>query len=92
MGNSIEYHPEELRYDRYAGLKTAGWVDKEKEIVHIPIQVAMDKILEKKGALPVRTNPVTPPKSDFMPTAANAGHGDGQAPPKGESKESPAGH
>lgn len=94
MGNSPEYHPEDLRYDHYQGLKTSGWVDKEKEIVHIPIQLAMEKILEKKGALPVRTKPVTPPKSDFMPTAANAGHGDGQTPPppKGETKEAHAGH
>jgi len=93
MGNSIDYHPEQLRYDRYEGLKTAGWVDKEKGITHIPILLAMKEVLKKKDVLPVQKKPVVPPDSIFMPTAANAGHGDGQAPPKGEpAKEAHAGH
>jgi hypothetical protein len=37
-------------------LKSYGWVDRDRGIVHIPIDRAIDLILER-GALPARANP-----------------------------------
>jgi hypothetical protein len=42
---SLELHPEDLRADRQAILKTYGWVDRERGIVRIPIDRAMDAML-----------------------------------------------
>ncbi len=57
-------------------LDTYGWVDQKAGIVHIPIERAID-IVAQQG-LPVRPQPVLPPRADFgsgNPTVAGAGGG-----------------
>jgi hypothetical protein len=51
---SPEFHPEDLRADRQPQLKGYEWVDKKKGIARIPIDQAMDAILEsgRLGPLP----------------------------------------
>lgn len=43
---------EELRAEEDARLSSYGWIDREQQVVHIPIDRAMDILLEK--GLPVR--------------------------------------
>lgn len=42
----------EVRAEEYARLNTYGWVDEQGKLVHIPIQQAMQKLLEQ--GLPTR--------------------------------------
>jgi hypothetical protein len=44
--NPVSLHPEDLRADRQERLQTYGWVDKSKGIAHIPIQQAMEAVLQ----------------------------------------------
>ncbi len=55
----LQVNPEQdlkaLREQQTAALDTYGWVDRDRGIVHIPIDRAMDLILER-GVLPARAN------------------------------------
>ena len=55
----LQVNPEQdlkaLREQQTAALDTYGWVVRDRGIVHIPIERAMDLILER-GALPARAN------------------------------------
>ena len=57
-------------------LNSYGWLDREKGLVHIPIEHAID--LVSKAGLPTRPQPVLPPQARFGSgdgTAAGAGGG-----------------
>ena len=43
---SPEFHPEDLRADRQPRLQAYGWVDREKGIVRMPIDQAMEAVVE----------------------------------------------
>jgi hypothetical protein len=48
--NPVALHPEDSRADRQERLQTYGWVDKKKGIAHIPIQQAMEAVLQMNQA------------------------------------------
>ncbi|MFO0935410.1 MAG: hypothetical protein U0798_02710 [Gemmataceae bacterium] len=65
-GNSPEYRPEDLRPENYVDpitrqkvLRDYGWVNKQKNVGRIPIDVAMKLMLEK-NAFPVQANVSAP--------------------------------
>jgi hypothetical protein len=89
-GNSPEYHPEDMRADRwerlneYAVEKSKGADGKEVERTRIPIDVAMSALLEMKDSLKVSSKAVDSKKnpSQATPNTANSGRGSLPSTPK----------
>jgi hypothetical protein len=78
-GNSPEYHPEQLRADRYEDpvtkkkpLMEYSWADKSKSIARIPIAEAMAIVV---GKLKVQDKPVDPnaATAPLRPKMSNSG-------------------
>jgi hypothetical protein len=79
-GNSPEYHPEDLRADRWPQLNGKGpeWVDQQKGLVRIPIERAMELAVKNKSMLPVQEKTVDPNATTTAagrPKASNSGRG-----------------
>jgi hypothetical protein len=79
-GNSPEYHPEDLRADRWPELngKAPEWVDQQKGLVRIPIERAMELAAKNKSMLPVQEKTVDPNATTTAvgrPKASNSGRG-----------------
>jgi hypothetical protein len=81
-GNSPEYHPEDLRPDRWVDPVTGhkplmeyGWIEKDK-IARMPIDKAIALALSMK-TLPTQANPVDPNAvpAGNRPKASNSGRG-----------------
>jgi hypothetical protein len=84
-GNSPEYHPEDLRADRWPQLNGKGpeWVDQQKGLVRIPIERAMELAVKNKSMLPVQEKTVDPNATTTAagrPKASNSGRGIPAAP------------
>lgn len=77
-GNSPELHPEDIRPNatNTPALYRFGWVDANKTVARIALDDAMD-ILVAKNMLPLSKTPSSPHGSENVPTASNAGRGDG---------------
>lgn len=73
----LQVHPVEdldlVRAQQGSALESYGWVDRSQGIVHIPIERAMELILER-GGLPVRPS-------------AQEGSGAGAPPPAGKAQQ-----
>ena len=81
----LQAHPEsdleELRAKDQQELDSYGWVDRTRGIVHIPIEKAMDLILER--GLPARPAGAAPAEGSSAAragTGRRAGRGGGNAP------------
>jgi hypothetical protein len=92
-GNPPLLHPEDIRPSREntPTLFESGWVVPGK-VARVPLSEAKAEAL-KGSLLKARDNPVMPPDSSLIPTAANAGRGkpptlpDGKKDKKDEKKE-----
>jgi hypothetical protein len=79
-GNSPEYHPEDLRADRWPQLNGKGpeWVDQQKGLARIPIERAMELAAKNKSMLPVQEKTVDPNATTTAvgrPKPSNSGRG-----------------
>ena len=57
---SPEFHPEDLRADRQPRLQAYGWLDREKGIVRMPIEQAMETVVELSRARPAASKGARP--------------------------------
>jgi hypothetical protein len=68
----LQVHPVEdlqtYRADQEKSLDSYGWVDRSRGTVHIPIERAMDLLLQR-GGLPARQGTATQPSKAGTPTA-----------------------
>jgi hypothetical protein len=74
----LQVHPvedlKEVHGQQNGELESYGWVDRTHGIVHIPVQRAMDLILER-GGLPVRPSGAIPASHQAAPPAAAGSSG-----------------
>ena len=57
---SPEFHPEDLRADRQPRLQAYGWLDRKKGIVRMPIEQAMETVVELSRARPAASKGARP--------------------------------